>query len=126
MLRTGRISFRALDGALDAALINKVKDFRGSFSGNKLRAQGNVATADVNISGLKSDWFAHSQIQVAGDMKPAGAVSNISLQPTNPVFTASEVGGFSRVVDSEYKILNDIAKALGNNTSAVGKIKLLT
>ena len=28
--------------------------------------------------------------------------------------------------DTEYKIINDIANSLGNNTSAVGTIKLLT
>ena len=31
-----------------------------------------------------------------------------------------------RDVDTEYKILSDIANALGNNTSAVGKIRLFT
>ena len=31
-----------------------------------------------------------------------------------------------RTVDAEYKILSDIANTLGNNTSAVGTIKILT
>ena len=124
-LKTGRISGRALNGALDAALINKVKNFRGSFI-DDLFNEGNVAVAEVNISGLKSDWFAHSRINNISDMKPAGAVSNISLMPADPVFSATEVGGFMRTVDAEYKILSDIANTLGNNTSAVGTIKILT
>ena len=124
-LRTSRISGRALNGTLDAALINKVKGFRGSFI-EDLKEEGNVAFADVSISGLKKEWFAHSRIDTLSEIKPAGAVSNISLKPTNPVFSASIVGGYMRDVDTEYKILNDIAKALGNNTSAVGKIKLFT
>lgn len=124
-LKTCRITSRALNGTLDATLINKVKGFRGSFVGDLVN-EGNVAFADVNISGLKTDWFAHSRIDALSDMKPAKAVSNISLKPTNPVFSASTAGGFMRDVDTEYKILNDIAKALGNNTSAVGKIKLFT
>ena len=124
-LKTGRITTRALDGILDAALISKAKNFRGSFI-EKLATEGNVAVAQVNISGLKTDWFAHSRIDVLGDMKPPNAVSNISLKPGSPVFTASEIGGFMRDVDTEYKILSDIANSLGNNTSATGTIKLLT
>ncbi len=124
-LKTGRITTRALDGILDAALISKAKNFRGSFI-KQLATEGNVAVAQVNISGLKTDWFAHSQIDALGDMKPPNAVSNISLKPGSPVFTASEIGGFMRDVDTEYKILSDIANSLGNNTSATGTIKLLT
>lgn len=124
-LRTGRISNRILNGTLDAALINKAKGFRGSFV-DELLDKGNVAVAEVNITGLKTDWFAHSKIDFVSDMQPAGAVSNISLKPNNPVFTATEIGGFMRDVDTEYKIINDIANSLGNNTSAVGTIKLLT
>ena len=66
-------------------MINKVKNFRGSFI-DDLRNKGNAAVAEVNISGLKSDWFAHSRINNISDMKPAGAVSNISLMPADPVF----------------------------------------
>ena len=124
-LRTGRISKRALNGTLDAALINKAKGFRGSFI-DDLLDDGNVAVAEVNINGLKTDWFAHSRIDVISDMKPSGAVSNISLKPTNSPFEATKVGEFVRDVDTEYKILSDIANSLGNNTSSVGTIKLLT
>ncbi len=125
-IRTGKVSSRSLNTALDSVLISKVKNFRGSFNVKRLTKEGNVAFADVNISGLKKEWFAHSQIDILSDMQPAGAVSNISLQPTNPTFQAHIVGTHLRNVDTEFKILNDIAKALGNNTSASGTIKLFT
>ena len=102
-----------------------MKNFRGSFN-STLKNSGNVGFADVSINGLKTDWFAHSQIQILSDIKPAEAVSNISLKPTNPTFQAYKVGEYIRDVNTEFKILNDIAKALGDNTSAVGKIKLFT
>ena len=101
-----------------------MKNYRGSFVDDLVK-EGNVGFADVSISGLKTDWFAHSQIQILSDIKPAGAVSNISLKPTNPTFQAYKIG-FKRDVDTEFKILNDIAKALGDNTSASGTIKLFT
>ena len=102
-----------------------MKNFRGSFVDDLVK-EGNVAFADVSISGLKTEWFAHSRIDTLSDMKPAGAVSNISLQPTNPSFQAYIVGTHLRNVDTEFKILNDIAEVLGDNTSASGTIKLFT
>lgn len=36
------------------------------------------------------------------------------------------VNGYSRIWDSEYKILNDIADRLGENVNAAGTIKLFT
>jgi hypothetical protein len=55
--------------------------------------------------------------------------------PKNPMFDALKVNGddiieganaYLRDVDTEYKILNDIASQLGNNTNASGTIKLFT
>ena len=123
-LKTGRIINRTLDATVDAALINKIKNFRGSFV-DDLVTEGNVAVAQVNISGLKSEWIAHSRLDTISDIQPPDAVSNISLKPTDSPFEATVVG-FLRDVDSEYKVLSDIANSLGNNTDAVGTIKLLT
>lgn len=68
---------------------------------------------------------------IADARSAADAVADISLKPTNPVFQATEeltANGVPllRDVDTEYKILNDIAAKLGNNTNITGKIRLFT
>ncbi|MFP7473417.1 deaminase domain-containing protein [Niallia taxi] len=78
----------------------------------------------------KSEFFAQSSIdEFTGSIKER--VPNISLQPQNPIFNATEAPDkegsmYLRDSDTEYKILNDIASQLGNNTKATGKIKLFT
>ena len=124
-LRNGRICGRIVDELIDGVMIDKVIDLRRPLN-STLKGGGNVAVADVSISGLKQWWSAHSKIDVIGDIKPAGAAPGISLKPTNPVFDAFIVGEHLRDVDTEYKILSDIAKALGDNTSATGTIKLFS
>ena len=124
-LRNGRICGRIVDELIDGVMIDKVIDLRRPLN-SILKGGGNVAVADVSISGLKQWWSAHSKIDVIGDIKPAGAAPGISLKPTNPVFDAFIVGEHLRDVDTEYKILSDIAKALGDNTSATGTIKLFS
>lgn len=65
--------------------------------------------------------YAHSSIK-----KLTGTLSE-----KNPVFKAyiapnKEGITFIRDSDTEYKILNDLAVRLGDNTKASGKIKLFT
>ncbi|MDP5275905.1 deaminase domain-containing protein [Chengkuizengella axinellae] len=53
------------------------------------------------------------------------------MKPSDPMFEATKVPGkdgkpYLRSSDTEYKILNDIADRLGDNTEATGNIKLFT
>jgi The BURPS668_1122 family of deaminases len=55
----------------------------------------------------------------------------ISLKPSNKIFPSEVVENsvgqlFDRDVDSEYKILTEIASLLGDNLNATGTIKLFT
>lgn len=45
---------------------------------------------------------------------------------TVPLFFGKDGDSYLRNTDTEYKILNDIASLLGENTKAKGKIKLFT
>lgn len=126
-----RKAVRVIDAILDSSIVNRVKEIRGLLP-SELKSGGNLATAKVEILGLKSEFYAHSRIDVFADARSAAdKVSDISLKPTNPIFEAttevtSNGTNLFRDVDTEYKILNDIASQLGENVNIAGKIKLFT
>ena len=125
-IRQGRLSNRGFNQIIDSLFKDGVEEFRDAFTSGKLRNEGNVAMAKVEINGIKSEWFAHSKISSIDQVVPPGAVSNISLMPDYPIFSAVKVGSHYRNVDTEYKILSDIANAIGDNYSISGKISLFT
>ncbi|WOD63532.1 T7SS effector LXG polymorphic toxin [Niallia taxi] len=128
---TGKVyPTRQIDSVTEAHIIDRVKELRGNLS-SKYKKSGNFALAEVDVSGMsKSEFYAQSSInELKGNLEHK--VSDISLQPKNPMFKATEAvgkNGFSylRNTDTEYKILNDIASRLGENTQATGKIRLFT
>ncbi|MBD3922420.1 hypothetical protein H8B09_26950 [Paenibacillus sp. PR3] len=128
---TGKLTTRVLDETTDALLINRVKNIRSSLPSD-LKRSGNVGLAQVEIPGLKKEFYAHSGIDVLSDARSAAsAVSDISLKPTNPIFKASTdttIDGreLLRDIDTEYKILNDVASQLGNKFDQKGKLTLFT
>ncbi|WP_233516744.1 deaminase domain-containing protein [Paenibacillus curdlanolyticus] len=127
----GKLSTRVLDEAVDATLISRVKNIRNSLPSD-LKRSGNVGLAEVEIPGLKKEFYAHSGIDVLSDARSAAsAVSDISLKPTNPIFKASTDSTIDgrdllRDIDTEYKILNDVASQLGNKFDQKGKLTLFT
>jgi len=128
---TGKVyPTRQIDSVTEAHIINRVKELRGSLT-SKYKKSGNFAVAEVNVSGIsKTEFYAQSSInKLKGSLEDK--VPNISLQPENPMFKATKAVGkdgesYLRDTDTEYKILNDIASLLGENTQATGKIKLFT
>ncbi|AHE83598.2 MULTISPECIES: WXG100 family type VII secretion target [Bacillus] len=128
---TGKVyPTRQIDSVTEAHIIDRVKELRGNLS-SKYKKSGNFAVAEVDVSGIsKSEFYAQSSInELKGSLEHK--VPDISLQPENPMFKATEAVGkngfnYLRNTDTEYKILNDIASRLGDNTQASGRIKLFT
>jgi filamentous hemagglutinin len=69
-----------------------------------------VAVADYSINGASGEL-----IGVSGAAARPGTVG----VPSSPVFQPSSTGGFSRALDAEYKILEDLATQLGPSSSSV-------
>lgn len=118
------------DQVSEAHIIDRVKELRGNLTSN-YKKSGNFAVAEVHVSGInKSEFYAQSSInELKGKLKDTAP--NISLQPENPMFKATKAVGkdgdtYFRDIDTEYKIINDIASRLGENTQSTGKIKLFT
>ncbi|MFJ7678591.1 deaminase domain-containing protein [Peribacillus sp. NPDC097198] len=128
---TGKVyPTRQIDSVAEAHIVDRVKELRGNLP-SKYKKSGNFALAEVNVSGInKSEFYAQSRINnLKGNLEDK--VPDISLQPENPMFKATKAVGkdgesYLRDTDTEYKILNDIASRLGENTQATGKIKLFT
>ncbi len=128
---TGKVyPTREIDTATEAHIIDRVKELRGKLTSG-YKKSGNFALAEVDVKGIdKSEFFAQSSInELNGVLEER--IADISLKPNNPTFKASKAADkngieYPRDSDTEYKILNDIANRLGNNTEAKGKIKLFT
>jgi len=113
---------------IDSKIYNRVIELRSQLT-KAYKKSGNFGYAETNISGLsRNEFYAHSGIDsLTGELPQR--VPDISLAPQNPVFDALRVNSdlaiegadaYLRNVDSEFKILNDIAARLGNNTSDSG------
>ncbi|HPY62664.1 MAG: deaminase domain-containing protein [Kiritimatiellia bacterium] len=124
-------------GPEDALLLMQVAAYRERLP-EEFRKRNNFAWAQAHIAGLeKTEYFAHSSIQDFLDFstEAAEAMIGISLKPPEPArFTtlcvnqAGAVDGadcWSRSVDTEFKILEDIASRLPD-PSAKGHIRLFT
>lgn len=130
---------RVIDEKLDTRLIQRVKEIRASFTG--LFKRGNFGYSEVNIEGLElSELYAHSKIMNYEQIKDKQFASNIrdisrkysyeeSLFKPLYVDKNQVVDGpdaFLRNVDTEAKMLEDLARRLGSNKMAKGTIKLYT
>ncbi|BEU27543.1 hemagglutinin repeat-containing protein (plasmid) [Paraburkholderia sp. 22B1P] len=119
-------SSEAAQAEIKQDLIQQVGDLRASLSGGA-KTSGNMGVAQINIPGVQSTMAASSQIT-----NPTAAQQSLGFVGLVPeTFPSSVVplpDGFPllRDVDSEAKILNNVAAQLGNNTNASGTINLLT
>ncbi|RUS67271.1 tRNA nuclease CdiA [Saezia sanguinis] len=95
--------------------------------------KGNVAVAEINIPELADQPFitkAFSGYQTDKDGfvgKPSGNVDTWALQPqkSSPEFIGGP-GAYFRDVDTEFKILENLAQKLGPNTNATGTVNLIS
>ena len=89
----------------------------------KLQRSGNAAVAQINIDGLTTrKLVGHSQIDKAqGSFVGQGETKFESLKLPN-----KKGDLIDRRVDSEYKILSNLAEQLGSNRQAKGQVTIFT
>jgi filamentous hemagglutinin len=110
------------------ALATQIADLRATLP-SASRSGGNMGVAQIDIPGIQPTMAASSRV----DVPTATQISNgfVGLVPETFPSTVVSTGGASPVqllrnVDSEAKILNNVAAQLGDNTAATGTINLLT
>ena len=104
-----------------APMIQRLLDVRAGLPSD-LRRSGNVAVAEIDISGIPKQMAAHSRVSEAGK----GLIGS-----GNGLFTAQTVPNKAgemvhRGMNIEYKIFDNIAGHLGNNTSIRETVNILT
>lgn len=131
-------ALRQIDDRQDAALVKRIEFMRATLP-EPYRHRNNFAWAAAKIAGLdKTEYFAHSGIQdLAGlSSKVAKKIKTISLKPkegqarfkTLCVNQSGAVEGYDcwqRNVDTEFKILEDLASRL-KDSSVSGNVRLYT
>ncbi|WOS43081.1 deaminase domain-containing protein [Xanthomonas rydalmerensis] len=87
-----------------------------------LRRSGNVAVATIDIPGIQTEMAAHSQISEASrGFIGAGSGNFIATSVPNKIGEMVYRGA-----DAEYKILDNIADQLRDNTAAKGVVTIFT
>lgn len=102
---------------------SKVQEIRRSMPNSALRNRGNMAIADVQIEGMKSEFVAHSRIH--SDTSKGADVADFSMSKEDKIFTTYVEDKFPRFNDTEAKILEDIASQI-TDPQIKGKITLFT
>jgi hypothetical protein len=129
---------RQIDARTDAAALKRLEFIRATLPA-EYRKRNNFAWAVAKIDGLeKLEYFAHSGIQNLDNLssKEAKKIKAVSLKPeeghgkfkTLCVNQNGAVEGYdcwNRDVDTEYKILEDIAARL-KDPSVSGRLRLYT
>ncbi len=128
---------RLLDNSLDSKILAKVEEKRNLLS-SKLKNKVNFGFAETDLDfPIDKEFFAHSSVQNSSDISSVvkDRIGKISYKAENPIFKTKKVnsenvidgiGAWDRSVDTESKILEDIAKQLKDHTDVTGKIKLYT
>lgn len=134
-LRTSTRTLNVTDNAADAVIETKVKTFRNMLGKQPMKS-GNVGYALTNIENVVSEIYGYSTYNNIDKALSYGAKideENIKvawLPEESPLeaFHAPNINWkpYSRIYDSEYKILSDIDRQLKGNTAATGKILLFT
>ncbi|WP_284079155.1 deaminase domain-containing protein, partial [Herbaspirillum aquaticum] len=111
-----------------ALLTTQIADLRATLPSGP-RTGGNMGVAQIDIPGIQPTMAASSKL----DVPTVAQTSNgfVGLVPETFPSSVVPTGGASpvqllRSVDSEAKILNNVAAQLGDNTAATGTINLLT
>ena len=127
---------RLIEAGRDAPALRRIEYMRGKLPA-KYQRRNNFAWAVAKIDGLdKTEYFSHSGIKQAKDLSAVAAedVAGISLRVKKGRFTALCVNHddvvegpdcFPRHVDTEYKILEDMATRLPD-PAAGGRVRIYT
>lgn len=93
-----------------------------------LQSKGNLGLANIDIAGLPSEMKAFSRFDDGefGFASLPGGETILKPVAVNKYGVVDGKGSFLRNVDGEFKILENVARSLGNNTSAAGRIDLFT
>lgn len=104
---------------------HRIDMIRSKMPNRKLRLEGNMAIADVNIKGIKSEFVAHSRINNPTD-KGADVAEFSYLKPEEKrLFKTYQVDKYPRYHDTEAKIIEDIVSQI-KDPSIKGEINLYT
>ncbi|KGW79418.1 hypothetical protein Y046_5149 [Burkholderia pseudomallei MSHR2990] len=119
-------SVESIQAGIKYDLMQQVADLRASLTGTP-RTMGNMGVAQISIPGVQSEMAASSQIP--NPTAEQRALGFVGMGPD--IFSSTVVplpNGYPllRNVDSEAKILNNVAAQLGDNTSVSGVINLFT
>ncbi|MYM87485.1 hypothetical protein GTP91_09865, partial [Rugamonas sp. FT82W] len=111
-----------------AALMQAVGDLRGALTGSA-KTGGNMGVAQIDIPGIQTTMAASSRVDTpsiaqqklgfVGEVPETFPSSAVPTGGSNPIL-------LNRSIDSEAKILNNIAQQLGENRYVTGTIDLLT
>jgi len=125
------VTTKVADLDKDQALLDTAAIYKGKLSNTVLKSgKGNFSytKVDLDIKLPKNEYYAHSQVE-----KHSGNpnIKDISEMPEEPKFEAKVApNGLGieslRDDDTEYKILNNIAKDIGDKPNVKGKITLFT
>lgn len=127
---------RLIEAGRDDSALRRIEVVRRKLP-EKYQRRNNFAWAVAKIDGLdKTEYFAHSGLNGAGGLSAAAAadIQDISPRRKKGQFTAlcvnhnDEIEGddcWPRYMDTEYKILEDLAAHLPDS-SASGRVRLYT
>ncbi|RKP44956.1 hemagglutinin repeat-containing protein [Trinickia fusca] len=121
-------SAEAVQAGIKYDLTQQVADLRATLTGSA-KTSGNMGVAQINIPGVQQTMAASSQIANPTEAQQAlGFVGQVQETfPSSSVWTGgNDPVLLNRSVDSEAKILNNVAAQLGDNTSVSGTINLFT
>jgi len=124
---TKNVKIKKASGATKAQKVenfqNRIDNIRNKMPNSKLKNQGNMAVADVQIKDLPDEFMAHSKIH--GPDSKGADLGNFSHASENKIFESYTIDKFPRYNDTEVKILEDIASKI-KDPNISGKIDLYT
>ncbi|MBH2855636.1 DUF637 domain-containing protein [Serratia marcescens] len=104
-----------------ATFKNQVTELRAGLTSAPKRS-GNVAVASIDISGMPKTLASHNLIDVAGKGFVGMGKENFKYE----TILTDDGRHVARNIDSEYKILDNLADRLGKNYSANGSVTIFT
>jgi filamentous hemagglutinin len=104
-----------------ATFKNRVTELRAGLPSAPKRS-GNVAVANIDISGMPKTLASHNLIAIEGKGFVGMGKENFKYE----TILTDDGRHVARNIDSEYKILDNLADRLGKNYSAKGSVTIFT
>ncbi|MGG3312373.1 deaminase domain-containing protein, partial [Paenibacillus lautus] len=130
-----RFPTRLINPEAEGHILQRVSELKGRLSNGALNKSGaNFGYAEVDIPGIKNEFYAHSQVDgPSPPHQPGINYDGFSYKPQGEVrYPAEDAPNslgkiISRNSDTEHKIINDLANQLGPpNPNIKGRMKLFT